>query len=234
MFKRYLWLSIFLVAFGLRVSVFSLVWAAPTYGTHMPEKRHYTLGLEGNFILDRNLDNDQGGTSGDRYFLTVSYGIFSWLSFDGKIGVGDVEWHRTHADDLNYNANFAGAYGFRIKGYENKEWGVKSVAGFQHISVHPDPKNQGNIKHETIIDEWQGSVIVSKDIGSFVPYLGARYGTLDFLKWENEKDRERTHSEKYYGAIVGLDYWLDKRTRINMEGAFFDGEEIAIGISRDF
>jgi len=208
--------------------------AAPAYGTHMPRYHHWTWGLEANFIVDRDLDNDEGGTDGDRYFLTGSYGIFSWLSLDGKIGVGDVDWERNRGDDLSYSTNFAGAYGFRIKAYENEEWGIKGVVGFQHISVHPDARNQGGTKHETIIDEWQGSVVCSKDIGDLVPYLGARYGSLDFIKWENEAHRKRIHSEEYYGIIVGMDYWLNERTKINLEAGFLDGEELAIGLSYDF
>ncbi len=208
--------------------------AAPVYGTHMPERCHWTWGLEGNFVIDRNLDNDEGGTNGNRFFVTSSYGIFSWFSFDGKIGVGAVDWDRNRGDDLSYSTSFAGAYGFRIKGYENEKWSIKSVAGFQHISVHPDAKNQAGTKHEAIIDEWQGFVVVSKDVASFVPYVGARYGTLDFIKWENETSRKRIQSEKYYGVIVGLDYWLNERTKVNLEGIFLDGEEFAIGISHDF
>ncbi len=211
------------------------VFAAPAYGTHMPEKKHWTCGLEGNFIIDRNLDNDEGGTNGGRYFFTCSYGIFSWLSFDGKIGVGDVSWDRTMgSNDINYSTNFAGGYGFRIKGFENERFGIKSVAGFQHISVHPDPKNQDGNKNESIIDDWQGSALISKDIGDVVPYLGGRYGTLDFIRRTNEVDRKRIKSEKIFGLIVGLDYWLNERTKINLEGTFLDGEELAIGITRDF
>ncbi|MFC1620837.1 hypothetical protein ACFL2G_00895 [Candidatus Omnitrophota bacterium] len=224
---------ILFIAIGL-IFLTSYSYAAPAYGTHMPEKRRFTCGAEGNFIVDRNLDNDEGSTSGDRYFFTLSYGIFSWLSFDGKAGIGDVGWDRVGSDSLTYSANFAGAYGFRIKGYEIKEWGIKSVAGFQHISVHPDAKNQGGNKHEVIIDEWQGSLVVSKDIGSFAPYFGTRYGTVDFIKWLNEHDRKRIQSEKYYGLIIGLDYRLSPETKINLEFDFLDGEEFAVGFSRDF
>lgn len=227
--RSFLFIVAVLVLLFCRIS-----YAAPAYGTHMPEKRHWTWGLEADSIIDRNLDNDVGGTSGDRFFVTGSYGIFSWLSFDGKIGIGDVEWDRNGADNLTYSTNFAGAYGFRIKGYENKEEGIKCVVGFQHISVHPDAKNQGGTKHEAIVDEWQGSAIISRDIGNFVPYVGGRYGTLDFIKWENEAHRKRIHSEEYYGVIIGLDYWLNKRTRLNLEGIFLDGEELAVGISYDF
>ncbi len=231
MFKRVLFLLIVLNLILLtRASQ-----AAPAYGTHMPKRHHWTWGLEGNIILDRDLDNDEGGTSGKRYFLTGSYGIFPWFSFDGKIGIGGVDWDRASgSDNLSYSANFAGGYGFRIKGFENKDWGIKAVAGFQHISVHPDPKNQDGDKNEAIIDDWQGSVIISKDAEVFVPYLGARYGTLDFIKWINEKDRKRIKSEKNFGIIIGMDFWLNERTKLNLEGAFLDGEEIAIGASHDF
>ncbi|MDP6685589.1 MAG: hypothetical protein QGI05_01400 [Candidatus Omnitrophota bacterium] len=231
MFKKLLFIVIFLVVvLYVGVSI-----AAPAYGTHMPKERHWTCGLEGNFVIDRNLDNEEGGSNSNRYFVNCSYGVFSWFSFDGKIGVGDVDWNRTRGNtDISYSANFAGGYGFRIKGFENEEWGIKSVAGFQHISVHPDAKNQEGNKHEVIIDDWQGSVIVSKDIGGFVSYLGARYGTYDFIKWVDEASRKRIKSEKIYGVILGLDWRLDKRTKVNLEGTFFDGEELAIGISRDF
>ncbi len=224
-----------LILFAFLVLACRVSYAAPAYGTHMPEKRHFACGLEGNFLIDRNLDNDEGATNGNRYFFTLSYGIFEWLCFDGKAGVGDIHWDRTKGnDDLDYNTNFAGAYGFRIRGYENEDLGIKSVVGFQHISVHPDAKNRGGEKHETIIDEWQGSIIVSKDIGSLVPYLGGRYGTCDFVKWVNEQDRKRIQSEEYYGVIVGIDYWLSDRTKLNLEGVFLDGEEFAIGLAHDF
>lgn len=227
--------NLFLCSIFILVILFASVsYAAPAYGTHMPEGRHWISGLEGSFIIDRDLDNDEGGTNGDRYFFTLSYGVFSWLSFDGKIGVGDVDWDRTGADDLSYRTNFAGGYGFRIRGYENQEWGVKNVVGFQHISVHPEAKNQGGDKNEAIIDEWQASVIVSKDIKDLVPYLGVRYGTLDFIKKTNEMNRKRIKAEHNYGLIIGLDYWLNEELKLNLEGTFFDGEEVAVSISYDF
>jgi len=201
----------------------------------MPEEKHWTCGLEGSFIIDRNLDNGEGGTNGNRYFFTCSYGIFSWLSFDGKIGLGNVDWDRTMGNnDINYSTNFAGAYGFRIKGFENERFGIKSVAGFQHISVHPDPKNQGGNKNESIIDDWQGSVLISKDVGDLVPYLGGRYGTVDFIRRTNEVDRKRIKSEENFGLIIGLDYWLNKRAKVNLEGSFLDGKEVAVGVTYDF
>jgi len=231
MLKRYLFLLVILI---LILSFSRELFSAPVYGTHMPKEKCWSWGLEGSFIIDRNLDNDEGGTNGERFFLTTSYGVFPWLSFDGKIGVGDVGWERTGGDDINYSNNFAGGYGFRIKAYEDNDSGVKGVVGFQHISVHPNAKNQGGDKNETIIDEWQGSLVVSKDFRCITPYLGARYGSLDFIKWINEAHRKRIKSEKKTGIILGLDYWLNERTRLNLEGIFLDGEEVSLGISHDF
>jgi hypothetical protein len=229
MVKRYFFIAVILTM------VFSdASYAAPCYGTHMPEKKKCVLGLQGDFLIDRDLKDDQGGTSGNRYFLTCSYGVFNRICFDGKIGMGDVSWHNSDPGNLNFNSGFAGAYGFRIKGYENKELGIKTVAGFQHISVHPPTISPNNDHHRVIIDDWQGSVLVSKDFNKLTPYIGARYGTVDYIKWVNEHDRRRIKSEKMLGFVIGVDYLVAKDTRLNVEGDFIDGEEFSIGISRDF
>ena len=76
--------------------------------------------------------------------------------------------------------------------------------------------------------------MISKDIGNFVPYLGARYGTVDYIKWVNEHDRRRIKSKKMAGIVIGMDYMVAGDTRLNIEGDFVDGEELSIGISRDF
>jgi len=200
----------------------------------MPKQRQLIWGLQGDFLIDRNLDNDQGSTSGNRYFLTGTLGIFDWICFDGKIGAGDVAWHNSNPGNLHFNSGFSGGYGFRIKGYENKNLGIKTVAGFQHISAHPSTESPINDEHRVIIDDWQGSALISKDLGDFTPYLGARYGTVDYIKWVNELDRKRIKSEKVFGAVIGVDYLIKKDIRLNIEGDFIDGEELSIGISRDF
>ena len=224
---------IFLIA-GIVIIAQIDVYGAPCYGTYMPKHKQWIWGVQGNFLIDRNLDNEQGATSGSRYFLTGSYGVFDWICFDGKIGVGDVAWHNSDPGNLNYNTNFAGAYGFRIKGYENKNLGIKTVAGFQHISVHPRTTCPASDKHRVIIDDWQGSVLVSKDIGHWTPYVGARYGTVDFIRWVNEHDRKRIKSENMWGAVIGMDYLVSKDIMLNIEGDFIDGEEISLGINRAF
>jgi len=200
----------------------------------MPEKRHWTWGAQGDFLVDRNLKDNQGATSGNRYFVTGSYGVFNWLCFDGKIGMGDVSWKNSNPGNLDFNAGFAGGYGFRVKGYENKGLGIRTVAGFQHISVHPPTASPQGDHHRVIIDDWQGSAIISKDVWNFSPYIGARYGTVDYIKWVNEHDRHRVKSEKKWGTVLGVDYMFRDDIRLNIESDFIDGEEFSVGISRDF
>jgi len=225
---------LFFFAISAVMTNFGISYAAPCYGTHMPEEKKWTWGLQGDFLIDRDLEKGQGGTSGSRYFVTGSYGAFDWICFDGKIGMGDVSWHNSGPGNLNFNSGFAGGYGFRIKGYENKSLGIKTVGGFQHISVHPPTASPASDHHRVIIDDWQGSVLASKDIDRFTPYIGLRYGTVDYIKWVNEHDRKRIKSEKMAGAVIGFDYLIKKNARLNIEYDFMDGEEFSIGISRDF
>jgi hypothetical protein len=200
----------------------------------MPKEKKWILGLQGDFLIGRDMKDNQGETSGNRYFLTASYGVFNWICFDGKIGMGDVAWHNSDPGNMHFNSGFAGAYGFRIKGYENKKLGIKTVAGFQHISVHPPTVSPDSDHHRVIIDDWQGSVLASKDFDKFTPYIGSRYGTVDYIKWVNEHDRKRIKSEDMFGAVIGFDYLIKKDIRLNIEYDFLDGEEVSLGVSRDF
>jgi hypothetical protein len=218
----------------LSVMCCGISYAAPCYGTYMPKEKKWIWGPQGDFLIHRDMKDSQGETSGNRYFLTCSYGVFNWICFDGKIGMGDVSWHNSDPGNLNFNSGFAGAYGFRIKGYENKELGIKTVAGFQHISVHPPTTSPNIDHHRVIIDDWQGSVLISKDFNKLTPYVGTRYGTVDYIRWVNSHDRKRIKSEDRWGVVAGMDYLVFKDTRLNVEYDFIDGKEISAGISRDF
>ncbi len=207
--------------------------SAPAYGTHMPKLHRWTFGFEGSFLLDRDME-DGSSTRGNRYFYIGSFGLFDWLSLDGKIGVGNVQWHRTDAADFEYNTGFSGAYGFRVRGFENRDLDIKSLFGFQHISVHPDARNIDGTKNEIIVDDWQFSFIISKGFERFVPYGGVRVSTLDLIRRTNEADRKRLKADENFGLTFGLDYYFNERLKANIEGAFVDGEEIAVGITYDF
>ena len=62
-------------------------YAAPCYGTKMPEKKEIFLGLQYHDIFKRYLKDHYGTYRSMQNFLLLSYGIFDWLSIDLKGGV---------------------------------------------------------------------------------------------------------------------------------------------------
>ena len=59
-------------------------YAAPCYGTRLPEKNKIDLGLQNYTILKRYQENDLGKLRSIQDFLLLSYGVFDWLSIDLK------------------------------------------------------------------------------------------------------------------------------------------------------
>ena len=61
-------------------------YAAPCYGTRLPEKNKIDLDLQNYTILKRYQENDLGKLRSTQDFLLFSYGVFDWLSIDLKGG----------------------------------------------------------------------------------------------------------------------------------------------------
>lgn len=205
------------------------IWATPCYGTDMPTKHHFFAGLEYNIITKRDLENNNGRIKNSDQFLMVSYGLFDWLSVDLKGGSGKVTYKDSAVGDVDFSTSFAGAYGFRIKLFESKNKFLKIVTGFQHISVHPRRVATAVGKYSVVVDEWFGSTLASIKLNKFVPYLGFRTGTYDVIRWINDENRKRFKSEDNLGLIVGFDFWLTDKIKVNFEHHFFD--EIAGSVS---
>ena len=83
-------------------------YAAPCYGTRLPEKNEFDLGLQNYTILKRYQENDLGKLRSTQDFLLLSYGVFDWFSIDLKGGAGDIKQHPLGADEVRYSTNFAG------------------------------------------------------------------------------------------------------------------------------
>jgi len=197
---------------------------APSNGSRMPPKGRPEVGYEYNVMFGRTLDRSYGTAKTQDYFLTLSIGIFDWLSFDGKIGFGDITVaSSSHLPRLEFNTGFAGGYGFRIKAYENKKLDLKCIIGFQHISVHPQNRSAGDDKYESFLDDWQISGIVSKRIKFMNPYLGIKGSDCEFVYKINKHDKKRRYSRYHIGLIFGSDFFfMDDKVRINVEGRLFD------------
>lgn len=221
-------------SFAFCVLSFTLIcYAAPGYGTKMPEKHQIFMGLENNTIFKRYLEDEYGKLRSRQYFLLLSYGIFDWLSLDLKGGEGNIKQHPSGSDEIDYPTYLGGGYGFRLKLYAKEN--LKTVFGFQHISIHPDTVYIGAVKHKAVLDDWQFSLLASYGFKNFTPYLGTRWSRLDYIHWQ-DGNRKRVKSDltKSIGLIVGIDVALPKNFWINLEGSFFDSEAVSCSLNYSF
>jgi len=208
--------------------------AAPCYGTHMPAKKKFFGGLEYNFVLERDFAHQHGRVENPDQFLMLSYGIFDWLSLDLKGGTGKINYKDGEFGDQEFATSFAGAYGFRIRLWEDKDKKLKLVTGFQHISVHPKRVHASNGRYTVVADEWQGSCLGSYTIKQLNPYLGFKYATYDLIRWISDADRKRYKSEDNWGLVIGSDFWIKKNLKLNLEYHFLDEKAASISVGFDF
>lgn len=211
------------------------VFSAPAYGTKLPEKHRVFMGIQTYNIFKRYLEDDFGKLRSLQHFLLLSYGVTDWFSIDLKGGAGYIKAHPLGSDELDYPTSFAGGYGLRLKFYDNREKMIRAVFGFHHISVHPKKIHVNGVKHKAVLDDWQVSLLVSKDIFSLTPYVGVKWSRVDYIHWVNE-DRKRRMSDltRSIGAILGVDIPMSSNTWINIEGHIGDEEAVAFAVMYQF
>lgn len=218
------------------VFIFSLgttTYAAPCYGTKMPQKNKIFVGAQTHSIFKRYLKDQQGKLSSWQHFFLLSYGVFDWLSLDLKGGAGYIKQHPVGSDELDYPSYMGGGYGFRLKLYEAKN--IKAAFGFQHISIHPESIHVGANKHKAVLDDWQFSSLVSYDFKKITPYLGARWSRVDYIHWlDGNRKRNKSDLAKSIGLIFGFDLPINKNCWLNAEGQFLDSQAMAISLNYSF
>jgi hypothetical protein len=208
--------------------------SAPAYGTKMPQKGEVFWGLQHYAILDRDLNKDHGSMQSQQDHVLLSYGVADWFTLDLKWTRGDI----THIDQDGTKIKYdhpvwGGGYGFRVRLYENGP--VKVVSGFQHISVHPRTVKRNGEKNNAILDDWQGSALVSYAFRKFTPYTGLRYGTTDYIhRLNNDADRVYSPESRRMDAVLGADIPLTSRVWVNVEGAFGGGKAVATSVNFKF
>jgi len=223
----------FLALFTVHCSLFTVGYAAPCYGTKMPKENNFFLGAQTHSIFKRYLEDEYGKLRSTQHLFLLSYGVFNWLSIDLKAGSSNIKQHPVGSDEVDYNSNFSGGYGFRLRLYEKNN--LKAVFGFQHISVHPKSRHLGDVKNEAILDDWQWSILASYDFKRIMPYLGTKWSRVDYIhKVEDNRKRRMSDLTKDIGLVLGLDFSLSERTWFNLEGQLFDGEALAVSFNYSF
>ena len=197
--------------------------AAPLYGPDMPKRGQWYMGFETNLVSKRDMNKGLGEAESNQYFYNTSYGVYDWLAFDGKLGVGDVEFDTVDVGPLDGDFGFAGAYGLRFKIYNDESKKLRAIFGFQHISAHPPHEEVNSVKYTAIWDEWQLSLLLAKDLGKFNPYVGMKASQLYIIRRDNsEKDWSWNGSSDHFGIIIGSNVDLLDNCYINVEGRFID------------
>jgi len=207
--------------------------AAPCYGTKMPEEGRFFWGFQTHSIFRRGLEADYGKLRSTQHFFQFSYGIWDWLSLDLKGGAGNIKQHPIGSDEIDYNSSFAGGYGIRLKFCDWER--IRMVFGFQHISIHPRSVRLGGLKHKSVLDDWQVSLLASYDFSKVTPYLGAKFSRVDYIHWvEDNRKRRMSDLTKSVGVVCGLDINLTEKTWLNLEGQFIDGQALACSFNFKF
>lgn len=232
--KPYLPYLIIVVAVILGIFVAQQGFTAPSYGTDMPRKGEWVKALETNIVFKRKLDKSYGKFKSEQYFLDLSYGVSDWIVVDLKIGLGNVNHKPTDSYGIDYDAHFAGGYGFRVRVFDSPGHSVKGVLGFQHISVHlPAERIEGD-KNKVILDDWQISALISKDFRLFTPYLGAKLSRSDLIHKLNGVRKRKKSGDPFVGLIVGAHIRLGERFKLNIEGRVVDETALSARISCPF
>lgn len=227
--------KIFLVLLtGIFLSSYSVCQAAPCYGTRMPGRNKFVAGAQYYNIFERYLEGGGNGKMrSQQEFVLLSYGVFDWFSIDLKGGAGDIKQHPEGKDELSYSPFLGGGYGFRLKAYDKEK--IKSVFGFQHISIHPKTIHLADGKNKAVLDDWQLSALVSYDFKKITPYLGARWSRCDYIHWiDGTRSREKSDLGKSYGLIFGCDVPFTKNLWLNLEGSAFDSQALAVSLNYGF
>lgn len=206
--------------------------AAPVYGPELPKRGQWHMGFQGNFVLRKDMHKGLNEVLSRQYFYNASYGLYDWLSFDGKLGVGDFEFTAEIPGNLNFEIGFSGGYGLRAKVYDDKINALKGIIGFHHISIHPPSESIGDVKYSAVYDEWEISFFASKKFGLIEPYIGGKVSQVFIIRRDNlEDDWSWNGSKEHIGFIIGSNFNISDRWYINVESRFLDEGAVSVAVS---
>ena len=211
-------------------------YATPSGGATFPPQGKIEAGYEYNVMFDRSLRESHGSLKTQDHFFTLSFGIFDWLSLDGKIGIGGItHTAAAYLPRLEYKSGFAGGYGFRVKVFDHAPSGIRVIIGAQHISVHPQPEMVNDNKYRACLDDWQLCGVIAKNFKLATPYVGIKGSDCEIIYDIDHHGQKRYYSKDHIGFLFGSDFLLfDDKVKINIEVRFFDETGLSTAITYRF
>ncbi len=206
--------------------------AAPLYGPEMPARWRAHVGLETNQVLRTDMRKGLGEARSGQYFLNASCGVTDWFSLDGKLGIGSMEFDTRESGHFDLTTGFAGGYGCRLRVYDDQEARTRAILGFQHICVHPRQNVVDTVKHSSIWDEWQFSLLASRGIGRFEPYVGIKASQLYIIRKDRFSDGSSWNGAKnHFGIIGGTAIDITKSIFCVVEARFIDETAVTAAVN---
>lgn len=227
--------GVLLCALWVAAASFAPAWASPVYGTRLPAARQVFWGAQHYYIADSSLDNSLGVLSSQQSYLTMSYGLTEWLALDLKWNLYGTFRHKNSSGvEVAYKDSvWGGGYGFRLRLYELNQ--ISVIAGFGHFSIHPAAIDVDGVKQRGILEDWQGSLLVSRHFTFFSPYSGIRYNLTDYIRYtDDERKMYKADGGRRVGLVCGADVPLTPKTWVNLEADWQDGLSLAAALHWHF
>ena len=243
------------------------VYATSIGGPETQGKNKLGLGFDTAYVFNRDLsfkksDNlpstwqitDAEANKGYEETFKISYGLLEWLDVYARLGVtiygakANVYLSGVNALSDKIGVQPAFAWGFGVKGSYPVANNWLVGCDLQYFRSNHDAKETeyltsggGSVSttyKSTLVQEWQVAPFIAYKIGSFVPYLGARYSDAR-INLKSPADAGWTDNNKYAakynaGVFLGTDYKIGNHWKLNLEGRFVDETAFSAGATYRF
>jgi opacity protein-like surface antigen len=243
--KKQFWLIIInLLIFSSRVEAGSID-GAKTQGFGK-----YSLGLETEFMFEKDLTYDKGLTlaNGEAvvdekikhlYRLLAKYNFGFWENLDIYVKLGATNFEADYAvsnssgskvREYNMDGEDDFVWGFGAKGtYEfTKGWLIGADVQFiRHRNKDTNTSNylatnlETNTSEKTTFLEWHAASYLAKEFENLTPYFGVRYSDMR-MKVKSETSSYKLKAKDNFGVIAGIGYKITDNWCLNLEGRFID------------
>lgn len=163
------------------------------------------------------------------YLLSQRNNLQTYL----RLGLSEIDIVDEVGDHIDTDTDFA--YGIGLSGilfqFEND---VKIGADISYLKFNPEVEtyswfNVENMGMELDYEEFEIALVISKEIGSFVPYCGVKHSKVEMEIPENSLTYQiEMENEDNLGVFVGFDLLVKEDSSLNLEGRFLDDQAFSI------
>ncbi|MCG2712744.1 MAG: hypothetical protein L6416_10555 [Candidatus Omnitrophica bacterium] len=150
-----------------------------------------------------------------------------------RLGLSEIDIVDEEGGHIDTDTDLA--YGIGLSGilfqFANN---VKIGADISYLKSNPEVKtyawfNVENIGMELDYQEFEIALVISKEIGSFVPYCGIKHSKVEMEIPDNSLTYQiKMENEDNLGVFAGFDFLVREDSSLNLEGRFLDEQAFSI------